>query len=405
MQIENISNNSKKANSIANIFLLFVLFFPVNYFYAYHFIILIPLGAYLIKNKAKWNNSVKLLLLFLAYWIVGTAVRFVFYGDNLRDIFEIFRFIPLLLFLMHKDEFKRVGKFSFIIICTYLLFNCYISTLQFLYKDSSPMVVLIGHIYNSELHFNESLLLNSRALGLSMGPSSNAIIVLLCMIFVWFKFITLNKFDVALKYSALLAGVSTILLTQSQTGFITLGVIVGYLILLNFIRKPLLTSFILGGVILPGFLMLSSSNLISDFGQKNGGLYYLSTLFDQGTERGSYQLRVEKRNEMVSKAINSPGFMMIGWGKDYFGDDTSATDNEHLYIALVYGPLVWIVFMLACFYFGVKYSFLFLKYGKNKYLFAPVLTLCWVVFAIPASFITYPASLILSVFFLNYDDE
>lgn len=398
-------NRSKKSNSIASIFLLFVLFFPVNYFYAYHFIILIPLGAYLIKNKARWNNSVKLLLLFLAYWVIGTAVRFMFYGDNLRDIFEIFRFIPLLFFLMHKDEFKRIGKISFVIICTYLLLNCYISILQFLYKDTSPLVVFIGHVYNSELHFNESLLLNSRALGLSMGPNSNAIIVLLCMIFLWFKFVTSNKIGIVLKYSTLLAGASTILLTQSQTGFITLGAIIGYFILLNFIHKPLLTFLIMSMFTLPSLLMLSNSNLISDLGQKNGGLYYLSTLFEQGTERGSYQLRVEKRNEMVSKAINSPGFLMIGWGKDYFGDDTSATDNEHLYIALVYGPLVWVIFMFACFYFGVKYSFLFFKHGKNKYIFVPVLILCWVVFAIPASFITYPASLILSVFFLNYEDE
>ncbi|HCD1954659.1 TPA: hypothetical protein NBI99_005122, partial [Escherichia coli] len=102
-----------------------------------------------------------------------------------------------------------------------------------------------------------------------------------------------------------------------------------------------------------------------------------STLFEQGTERGSYQLRVEKRNEMIEKALSNPGYSLIGWGKDYFGDDTSATDNEHLYIALVYGPLIWLAFVLVCFYYGAKYTLLYLKSGISNHLFIPVISLCW----------------------------
>ena len=391
--------------AITNTFVFFVLFFPVNLYYVYHFIILIPLIVLFFIKKATLNTPVRLMLLFLGYWIVGDAIRLFCMGDNVRDFFEIFRFIPVLIFLLYKDFLKPQNDTLIHIVCVYVLFNFFISLIQFLFKDSSLLVHVIGSIYNSNIHFNESLLQNSRALGLSMGPNSNAIMVLLCIVFLWFKFKPKKTLAKLLKISSVLAGILTILLTQSQTGFITLAVLIFYIFILNLMRKPILTLSFAFIFVVPFSLYFFNTSLISELGQKKGEFYYLSTLFEQGTERGSYQLRVEKRNEMIEKALSNPGYSLIGWGKDYFGDDTSATDNEHLYIALVYGPLIWLAFVLVCFYYGAKYTLLYLKSGISNHLFIPVISLCWVVFAIPASFITYPASFVLSILFLNYEDE
>ncbi|MBS0847956.1 O-antigen ligase family protein [Citrobacter sp. JGM124] len=396
---EEISNVQKK---IMSIFLLLVFFFPVNYFYLYHIVVIIPLAILLLGSKIRLSNALIVLSLFIFYWLIGTSIRFIIQGDNLRDFFEIFRYVPLLFILMLAPKFRQAGSISFNVIIFYLISNFVVSLFQYLFKESSVLVQIIGYIFNSPVHFQESLLLNSRALGFSMGPNSNAVISLLCVIFIFFRYEVTGFFTRILKIAALLCGFFTILLTQSQTGLVTLGVIITYIIIMLVIRKP--SKLILPASIFGLFLVifLTNSNILNDLSRKDGGLYYLSTLFEQGTDRGSYQLRVEKRDQMITRALNSPLYAAIGWGKDYFGDDTSATDNEHLYIGLVYGPLIWLLLLVYGFYYGVKYSMFFIKTGDLKTLFTPVLILSWVVFALPASFITYPESLILGALFLNY---
>ncbi|MEX6178930.1 hypothetical protein AB6G03_18610 [Providencia hangzhouensis] len=72
---------------------------------------------------------------------------------------------------------------------------------------------------------------------------------------------------------------------------------------------------------------------------------------------------------MIDTAFKTPSFFIIGWGKDYFGAEITATDNEHLYIALVYGPIIWLALIIVAFLAGFKYTILFLKTSNKNYLF------------------------------------
>ncbi|MEX6120665.1 hypothetical protein [Providencia hangzhouensis] len=102
---------------------------------------------------------------------------------------------------------------------------------------------------------------------------------------------------------------------------------------------------------------------------------------------------------MIDTAFKTPSFFIIGWGKDYFGAEITATDNEHLYIALVYGPIIWLALIIVAFLAGFKYTILLLKTSNKNYLFKSSIILSWVIIAIPAAFITYPQALILSALF------
>ncbi|MCS6724573.1 O-antigen ligase family protein, partial [Proteus mirabilis] len=340
-------------------------------------------------------------LLFIIYWIISSSIRFFISGDNLRDALETFRFIPIFLFFLYKKCFIIKKQSLYNIFIVYIVLNSFLCFLQYYYKSDSTIVNFIAYFYNSDIHFNESLLLNSRALGFSMGPNSNAVIILLCLFFIFFKYKPTSKLQSFLKYITITLGIISLILSQSQTGIIALIAISIYLIVMYFIKKPQIITVCTLFITFFAVIIIANTSLLDKLSDKNGGLYYLSTLFKQGTERSSYQIRIEKRNAMIDTAISKPFYSFIGWGKDYFGDESSATDNEHLYIALIYGPIIWILILSVAFYYGSIYTIKYL-YSKNfELLLVPTTMLCWVIVAIPAAFITYPEALILSALLLN----
>nr|WP_133147001.1 hypothetical protein [Vibrio splendidus] len=288
---------------------------------------------------------------------------------------------------------------------TYIYLNSIVSYLQYSYKLNSIVVNSVAYLYNSIDHVNDSLLLNSRALGLSMGPNSNAVIIILCVLFIFYKYNPISAKEVIFKYITLLFGLCSLLLSQSQTGFIASIAIIFCIYILRLIKNPFPSLFKLTLLLIIAVPLVFNSNIISKLEDKEGGLFYLSTLFEKGTERSSYQLRVEKREEMIEKALDLPGWALIGWGKEYFGNESSATDNEHLYIALVYGPLIWLVIVLTALTISLKSVINHLRTNDMSYLFLPSIMLCAVIFALPAAFVTYPQSLILSAVFLSNENE
>lgn len=399
------NNIEKNDNLLAKLWIIIILFFPTKYFLIYHILIFIPLLAlFTICRPALYFES-KVLLLFLLYYLTGCVIRNLFNPENVRDIIELFRFMPLLLFFLFRYVFDSLFVFSIRCTIVYLLINTLVCILQYSYKANSALVTFIGYIYNSPKHFEESLLMNSRALGLSMGPNSNAVVILTCVIFILFKFKARSGLQMLIKYTSVILGLLSIILSQSQTGFITIAVVILALFIVSLIRYPLRTFVITLLLALLGVCTLSFTSVSDMFNGKDNKLYYLTTLFEQGTERSSYVLREEKRNIMLEHAAESPSYAFIGWGKDYFGDFTSATDNEHLYIGLVYGPLIWFVVITSSFIISLRYLRLFFQKGGYQYLFVPSLILSGVIFALPAAFITYPQSLMLAALFLNYDSK
>ncbi|MEX6179346.1 O-antigen ligase family protein [Providencia hangzhouensis] len=397
--------NIKASSIFINLFIVIVLFFPVKFFDLYHIAIIIPLLLLGFSSKPKKSFPLYLILTIIIYWIFTSWIRSLITGDLSKDLSEIFRFIPLALLILYKDEFEHIKSPAIKIIIFYLWVNFIICVLQYLYKDSSLITNFFSLVYNSNIHVQESLALNSRALGLSMRPNSNGAICLLLTIFVVFKFNVKNKITLIIKTITILAGLISLLLSQSQTAFLALLVIVFYFIFLFFIKKTFITAFFLSVIIIFCATISVSFNLLNKLEDKENGLYYLSTLFEQGTERSSYKSRIEKRDYMIDTAFKTPSFFIIGWGKDYFGAEITATDNEHLYIALVYGPIIWLALIIVAFLAGFKYTILFLKTSNKNYLFKSSIILSWVIIAIPAAFITYPQALILSALFLNYNDE
>ncbi|MGI2787759.1 hypothetical protein [Vibrio fluvialis] len=398
----NNDNNLVKNLFLIKIWLLLVLFFPVKYFIFYHLVILLPLLIFTYFNGGKLNLEVKILLCFIFYLIVTAIIRFLFNPENIRDVFEIFRFMPLLVFFMLKDKLNTFFDYAVKYVCGYIALNFVVSLFQYKYKFDSIIVNIVRVLYNSPKHFEESLMLNSRALGLSMGPNSNAVIVLLCIIFILFKFIPKTKIEYIYKISILCLGLISLILSQSQTGLIAMMMVVTCIFISLFIRSPMKTGGFLA-IIISIFILLPNTKFLDKFGDRETGFYYLSTLFEQGTERSSYVLREEKRDYMLDEALSEPRFALIGWGKDFFGEYTSATDNEHLYLVLVYGPLVWLLIVGVALVVSLKYLYSYFSIGRFKELFVPSIMLSAVIFALPAAFITYPQSLILAALFLNYD--
>ncbi|VEH57124.1 Lipid A core - O-antigen ligase and related enzymes [Providencia rustigianii] len=389
---------------LVNLFIFLTLFFPAKYFDLYHIVVIIPLILLGITSKPTKGLALYITIIIIIYWIFTSWIRSLVTGEILKDLSEIFRFIPLALLFLFRKNFININKSFISIVTLYLWINFLICILQYLFKDSSIITYTISIFYNSEVHLQESLLLNSRALGLSPGPNSNGIMCLLLTLFIIFKFNVNHYFDRLLKYSTILIGTFSILLSQSQTAFLTFFIIATYITILYLVKKPFfIIPLVL--VILSASILFLNLNLLQKLEDKQGGLYYLSTLFKEGTERSSYKIRIEKRERIINSALETPEFVFIGWGKDYFGSKSSATDNEHIYIALVYGPLIWFSLILVAFLYGLKYTILFLKRNNKDYLFKSSIILGWVVISIPAAFITDPQILILSALFLNNNNE
>lgn len=365
--------------------LLFCLFFPLKHFEVFHVLLILLLAFYLILEKKFIANSfLKFLLGVVVFIWVSNFIRSLALSSfGLRDYIEVIRFIPLLLLLAAgiRFDFKRLQILFF----SYVTIDLLISFSQFLDLGFGGIFTAI---YGSEFHAGSSLGISSRALGLSSGPGQHGAIMALFYVFFLYSFLYKTEKKL-MNILGLTFSIVAILLSQSQTSFIAIIVSSCFIIFYTIIRgngREKKKSFLVFGCLLLGGMTFFYVFLDE--------LRYLYTLIELGAERNSFQRRLGKSDFIWDLASSSPGFLLIGYGKDFFGTLSRAMDNEYLYVFFIYGFIVGFALLIMGFIFMVKVLIFKNKYPQH-YLLITFIMVVGLIIAFPTSFFTEPRIIIL----------
>ena len=359
-------------------FLLFTLFFPVKFIYAYYSVTLFLILFFFFFNSKYSKKSFVLMVMggFISLIFINSVISSIYLNsDFFRNFTEVFRFLPLFIIVLLYEKIEIEFKIIIMIVGFYTIVNLTVNILQFAHFSA---INFVGDIYSSDIQVEKSLGVANRALGLSSGPGSNgAISVVLSIIFLvnYFYGKEYRKYSIFLYFSSFLS----VLLSQSQTGFVAISFI-SFLILTDFILKninkkkiyrifPFLISFI-----------LALFYLLAIYWDK---LKYLLTLFEMGTNRSSYEARENKVSYIFDIINQNQFFLWIGHGKDYIPFATGM-DNEYVFSLAIYG-ILGSMFLLIMMFYMIFFSYL----GKDIYskiLFFYILV--GFVIAWPSSFLT-----------------
>ena len=366
--------------------LFLILFFPLKLFLPYHIIIaLVAILAIVIRRKIEVNTSAAAVAAFTVFLLLTSIFRSLYLNiNNPRDYIEIFRFIPLLLLLLIQKAIKFDRANLEKIFFWYVSIDFVISIAQFLRFD---FINIITSLYAAGHHAEKSLLISSRALGLSSGPGQHgSLITFLFVFFLAGIFFKRSRYNVI---GVIIASIC-ILLSQSQTAFIAMvGSSISILLYYIFSGK---VSQKLKALRLWLVMTIASASLIGYFFQE---LRYLASLVEQGTDRSSFQIRLEKA-QFVYDGINKvPELLITGYGKDYWGSFSAAMDNEYLYVLAVYGIVILCISIAIVFVYLFR-GFLLRSAKEDKSIYFIILT--GLVIAYPTAFFTDPRIILLLLF-------
>lgn len=365
--------------------LLFCLFFPLKYFEVFHVLLILILTGFLIfEKRIIFTPFFKLILGTVIFIWISNFLRSMAFSDfALRDYIEVIRFIPLLLLLasgIHFD-YKNIKTLLFI----YVAIDLLISISQFL---SLGFGDFFASLYGSSFHIGSSLGISSRALGLSSGPGQHGAIMAFFYMFFMYDFLYRRQRR-AQSMMGLTFSILAILLSQSQTSFIAImvssGLIIGYTLLTGKGSEKK------KGFVALSFLVIAGVVFLYVFLDE---LRYLYTLIELGVERNSFQRRLAKSDLIWDMALSIPEFLLLGYGKDFFGTLSTAMDNEYLYVFFIYGFLVGFLFLAIVTIFLVR-VFLFRNQVPSHYLMIAFIIILGLIMAFPTSFFTEPRIIIL----------
>jgi len=352
-------------SNILSIFVASFLFFP-NIHYRFMFVYGITFLCLLsLLNIVRFDRKDYIILTTgLLIFIPQIVIRWIIFPDSgLRDLVEFGRILFLLLSFCTIRHIPIYMEKLTKIIKIYIIFDFVISIMQFfhLYPALSS---IIEHTYSREHHIENSLGISNRALGLSSDPSSHGLMILILITILLLCSIMYQvRNSIKTSLPIIIMGIFSILTSQSQTAFIGLLIMITVVFFFYSYQHKNRFSFYLFFV----FLGISAILFIIPFLEN---LQYLTTLFSDGLGRSSYILRIRKRELFLDMAMENPIGILLGYGKDYFGQHSAAMDNEHLYIFLVYGLPVYILFCVML----LRQIVNLIKGNRNFYLFAiPIL--------------------------------
>jgi len=335
-----------------------------------------------------FNTEAQAILLLLLFILITSIFRTFYLSEvNIRDYMEIFRYLPLFLLMLLRNKLIIPYEKLCLILCLYTGLDALISILQ---TTSLSTVSAISRTYASEFHYQYSLIAGNRAIGLNRGPGDHgALMVFLSVFFFSNLFYQPNRY---IKIGIALSSVA-ILVSQSQTSFIALSFSV-VLILLYFLavgnrsqkklaKKTSLYVSICGLVFFTYFFV---------------DLRYLYSLVEQGTNRNSFLVRIEKSEFVHQEIVNDPILFIVGFGKDYWGSFSASMDNEYLYIYSVYGVIVFMAAVLVVLFRMVQGFVYNLKKSYNRSLL--FVTIAGLIVAYPTAYFTEPRIIIL-LFIVN----
>ncbi|MBT0812857.1 hypothetical protein KIH41_16340 [Litoribacter ruber] len=375
------------------IIILICLFFPIKHFEAFHLLLIAFTGTLLIlQKKFLLKDTVKVFIgLILFIWVSNFLRSIFFTGYNLRDYIEVIRFIPMVLLLSGGFKFKYAIVSKIFLI--YVIIDLFVSLFQFL---GSGLGDALTSLYGSPFHIDASLGISSRALGLSSGPGQHGSIMTFFYIFFLFSFIYLDRGKV-LYFFGVVSTLIAVLLSQSQTSFISVVLISGFMIVYTLVKGNSIQRKY--SMVTLGLLLVSGTAFFIIFFDE---LRYLYTLVEFGLERNSFQRRVGKTDFVWGLAKDNPELLLIGYGKDFFGSLSTAMDNEYLYIFFIYGFIIGIIFLLVILIFLFKVFFLGNLFPV-QYLMIGYSFLVGLIFAYPTSFFTEPRLLLLLTLYFLLD--
>lgn len=380
------------------VLVLLTVFFPTKYFIEYHIVILFTLVIYFIFNKTKFrvDNSVFIrIIFFLILWVAidSILVSIYFLNDAYRNLSEVIRFLPLLILLMSFKS-SPIDKQCVINSLFFYVFVVFVvCSLQF---NRISLIEPITNIYGDPKQIEGSLNISQRALGLSNGPGSNAaVLVVIYSYFLALFFSVEDKKNKLLSIISLSLSSFSILLSQSQSGFLALCLVTVYAVIFNLIfpydkksRKRSLFLFV--------FILVAIIPIVAKYWDE---LRYLLSLFDVGLERNSYQRREEKVLSTVELITSSPIlFFVIGYGKDYIPDST-ALDNEYLFLLSVYGVVIFLCIM--CFYLMIILRSWLVRVKDSNYLALHFVIIAGMILSWPSSFLLNPCTFVLLAIFIS----
>jgi hypothetical protein len=252
----------------------------------------------------------------------------------------------------------------------------------------SSVADIITSLYVETMHVNGN---SSRPGGLSGGPGQHGSIMTMMFVIFLSAFYSAKKVNIFF-YVGLICSYIIILLSQSQTAFITANGVLLFSLFFVAVKSPCKTNGIkLIVVLLPGFWILL---------RYIDRLRYLMTLFQQGLNRHSYVAREEKAQWVMSQVAEKPLFAFLGFGKDYWGSVSTAMDNEYVFFFSVYG--LFVLFTVLLIYCKLSLN-IFLDKTKTPFdCMLLYMIVAGVVLAWPTAFITDPRILlILIIVFLS----
>lgn len=371
-----------------SVLLSIVLFFPTRFFILYHVCVAAWLMLGVVFSRSPYKTKFLLILLSTMFLIlVSSTVGILFWDTGIyRNYSEIFRYLPLFFLVAFYKLFNIKLDFLMIFLSFYILCAATVSIMQLYNPDVSGFIT---SIYGDSHHIKNALKIGGRSIGLSSGPGQNgAISVIVCSITIAY-YLSLNRagvFGVLSLFSSFLV----VMASQSQTSLISLFFILLYSVAFFILkgnykqikRSLSLLSFGIGSMLL--FMFYYSDKL-----------RYLLTLFDRGLERNSYQVRLEKYGEVFRLTLENIFLLIVGHGKDFFGELSRAIDNEYLFYLSVYGLIVAIIFILV--YLFVIYRSWVMPFRSQTTSFVALhfAIVSGMVLAWPSSFILDPRILIL----------
>lgn len=250
---------------------------------------------------------------------------------TLRDLGEFGRWAPPLLIVALGARVIALQWSTLVnAVILYLVADLAASVLQL---TATAQVRPLFSLFNSPLHYANSLTLSRRALGLSASPGEHGAAAAAALVIMLAA--ALNEPRSRHMIGVALA-TTTLLLSQSQTSFLAAAAAVTVTTAVTMLRRPLRPSTRRAVMRLGVISIVALPLAIWAVGSR---LRYLGWLFRLGTKRSSYQLRELQWEPVLRKWFDEPLFVLFGGGKSPFNNLTTAVDSDFIYLLVTYGVL------------------------------------------------------------------
>lgn len=325
----------QRARRRAGSLLVFMLIVPApTMFLVVAFALISIVGiAHVVEPRYAWPRAVRAIVLTVVALLFVTIARSVLLGTGLRgvagDLPDGFRFLPFIVAIVCLAPLRRsldlTGTLAVVAVSNVLV------AVPELY---APQFFRIIYQLNGSLHhYTVSLLQSSRPAGLFASPGEHGSAMALITVLLLARYLRAPKRSTGI---GLLAGMASLLVSQSQTSFVAFGA-AGLVLGLSQVTKLQTRSRWLAARRV-GLAIITLGPLAVAFVISR--LRYLVFLFIVGTNRSSYQLRQGIWADLHDDWVERPASILLGGGRVALGRErTAVVDSDLRFVLFVYGIL------------------------------------------------------------------